>query len=253
MRIEFNPKNPKAFMLNAFLQAHLDPERVEPDLVLVLGGDGFMLHVVRRLQAENPVFLGLNCGNLGFMLNEIPPQVEALIPIITERKYHVLEVPRIHLEAVDREGRVHEADAMNDIYLERMTGQSAHLELAIDGLTVVDCIVCDGLILATALGSTSYNFSAGGAICHPTLPVLNITPICPHSPRLTPMVFPLQTIVRIDARDHEKRKVRAVNDGVDIDDVVQITVQAARQNVKLAFFQKNDFTGRLFSKLLKTR
>lgn len=249
MPVLFDSNNPRAVMVHAWMQQFLDPSQLVESPYLVIGGDGFMLQAVRQHYAPDRVFLGLNCGRLGFLLNDLPTHMESL-PTLLAGALRVMTFPRIHMQAVDVHGHVFEADALNDIYLERMTGQTCHLKLQIDARVVVHELVCDGLICCTALGSTAYSFSAGGSPCHPSMEIIGITPICPHVPRLTPMIFPLNAKVEISVLNCEKRKVRVAADGVDFNDIVHLTVSNASSPVRLAYFQEHDFTSMLVAKVL---
>ncbi len=252
MPLIYDSRNPRAVMVHAFLQEYMQLSRIDPNMYVVIGGDGFMLRSVREHDVPGAMFLGLNCGRLGFLLNEIPSELERLPELICSDRLKVLSFPRIGMEARDVHGDIHRARALNDIYLERMTGQTCQLMIQIDGTVVVHEIVCDGLIMCTALGTTAYSFSAGGTVCHPTLEVIGVTPICPHMPRLTPLLFPLASTVVVEVLVHERRRVRAVVDGVDYNEIATITVSDARSPVQLAFFSDHDFTGTLVGKLLNT-
>ena len=140
--------------------------------------------------------------------------------------------------------------AMNDVYLERSTGQTARISLAIDGHHVVDQLSADGLILATALGSTAYSFSAGGTPCVPSLPVMCVTPICPHKPRLSPFVLPYGARAAIEVFAPERRPVRVVIDGADHEDVRSVAVGPTEHQVRMGYLSGHDFTGQMVGKLL---
>ena len=140
--------------------------------------------------------------------------------------------------------------AVNDIYLERMSGQTAHLRLEIDGISVVDRLVCDGLVASTALGSTAYHFSSSGHACHPAVRAIHLTPICAHAPRLAPLTLPPDCEIHVEVLYSDKRPVRAVSDGVDHGQVRSLTVKHDPQGIRLAFLQGHAFTGALFSKIL---
>lgn len=249
MPLIFDQNNARAVMVHAWLQQFLDQETLETEHNIVIGGDGFMLKAVREHYAPERVFLGLNCGRLGFLLNDLPAHLENL-PALLKGPLRIMTFPRIRMIAMDVQGRVFEADALNDIYLERMTGQTCHLKVQIDSRLVVHELVCDGLICCTALGSTAYSFSAGGSPCHPSMEIIGVTPICPHVPRLTPLVFPLSSKVEISVLNRDKRMVRAAADGVDFNDIVHLTVCNSESPVRLAYFQEHDFTAMLVGKVL---
>lgn len=254
MPIISDPLNEKALRVQALLVEHFGdvwhPRGLPDDLYIIIGGDGFLLQCVRHYHAPERIFLGLNCGRLGFLLNELPEDWSVLPSLLIKPERRVMTFPRIRMRARDIHGQEYEALALNDIYLERMTGQACHLRLEIGGKMVVSELVSDGLIISTALGSTAYTFSAGGVPCYPTLEIIEITAICPHVPRLTPLIFPLSAKIEAKTLQVERRSVRAVADGVDFNHVLEVSVSDAQSPVQLAFFEKHDFTATLIRKVL---
>jgi len=242
-------RNPAAVALHEALMTHL-PEGVSGDeLVVVIGGDGFLLRTVADLGTGH-TFLGLNAGHLGFLLNDVTdwPTVVAHLRARTMRTH---TFPLLHATITLADGTVVQDRAVNDVYLERASGQTARLAIAIDGHTVVDPLVADGVIFATALGSTAYTFSAGGMACHPELPVLTVTPICPHHPRLPPLALPATATATVDVLHATHRPVRAVVDGRAHDPAVHVTVAHQGDAVRLAYLPGHDFTNQMIRKILR--
>ncbi len=160
----------------------------EVDLLLVLGGDGTLLHAVRSLGASGVPVLPVNLGRLGF-LSEVDPEdlLSALGEVLSGSPR--LEERMLLEGSLRREGEViHQGFAVNDVVIG--SGPQARMvryRLAVDGLTL-GSIRADGLILATPTGSTAYSLSAGGSIVVPTHPSILITPICPHTLGSRPLV-----------------------------------------------------------------
>ncbi len=243
-----DPRNPRAAALADRLAGCIDLGALPADLALVLGGDGWMLQSIRDNGPEL-TYLGINAGRLGFLLND-PDDYPDLFQRIAQGRYRAHRFPRLQMQAWTQDGSVKQADAVNDLYLERASGQTAHLALRVDGEEAVGRLVCDGLVVATALGSTAYSYSAGGVPCHPLVPSLHITPIAPHAPRLSPMVLPLDSVVEIVAHVPERRPVRAVCDGVEQGEVVRMRVARGPHDVRLAFVEGHAFTSTLVRKVL---
>jgi NAD+ kinase len=240
-------RNPTALALAKQLEQGIDFEEWDGP-ALVIGGDGFMLRSVAEHGPET-AYLGLNAGHLGFLLNDVDDFERVLDQLLnrawTEHSFPLLEA-RIHTGSDEV---VYER-AVNDVYLERSTGQTARLALSIDGHRVVDMIVADGIIFSTALGSTAYTFSAGGPACHPTLQLLNVTPICPHHPRLAPFALPAGVSATVEVIDPDRRPVRGVADGRDVDDIRSLTVGYGDERVRLAYLEGHDFTATMVTKIL---
>ncbi len=158
------------------------------DLIIVLGGDGTLLSVARKVAPYQIPLIGINQGRLGFMTDIAKEHMfEALTPILSGR---FIPEQRIMMEAfVLREGEeVTRALALNDVVFSRGTmGQMIEFEVFIDDLFVYTQR-SDGLIVSTPTGSTAYALSSGGPILHPTLPAITLVPICPQSMSNRPIV-----------------------------------------------------------------
>ena len=257
--LRIDHQNQRAVALEQYLDRHLGLANLPEDLCLVLGGDGTMLRAIRDL-GDAYTYLGLNFGRVGFLMNDIESQA-AVVRLIAEGRYQVHDLPRLKLEARIEppeppdggrraEGRVVEALAINDVFVERMTAQSCHLRVTIDGASVVEHLVCDGIIVATALGSTAYSVSAGGPACHALLQTLHVTPICAFAPRLIPIALPLTSRVTIEPISRVQRPVRAVADGIGYSHVHSLEIRNSGSDVRLAFLEGHDFTATLFRKVL---
>jgi NAD+ kinase len=254
----FASESPRAVAVAQALAARpLTAALVEPDdapLCVVLGGDGTMLRAVQK-HGDSPVYLGVNCGRLGFLMNDLPGDAEQvadqLSRVLAEGRWDAPDFPRLAMEAMDAQGRRHQARALNDVYVERELGQTCHLRVTVDGVEVVERMVCDGVIVATALGSTAYSFSAGGPAAHPRLRALHLTAICPHSPRLPPLLLPEASEVCVEVLDGERRPARAVADGVAFEGVRTVTVRGGADSVRIGFVEHHDFVGTLVRKVLR--
>lgn len=243
-----DPRNPTARQYAELLGQHL-PGGVGDELTVVIGGDGFMLHTIEELGFER-TYLGLNAGRIGFLLNDVKDWARTA-DAITSRRWRVWKFPVLEARVQCADGSLHLCKAVNDVVLERQTGQTAHLRLVIDGTEVVGMLTCDGLVFATALGSTAYTFSAGGPACHPTLEILSVTAICPHTPRLAPFLLPTTATARVEVRSAERRPVRAVADGRMIEDVVAVDLWTSGSEVQIAWFEDHDFTACMVAKILR--
>ena len=244
-------KNPAA---GTFAEALLaaGPLPVPEELGLVLGGDGTMLQAIHDHPGRY-TWLGLNFGHLGFLMNDLP--AEAPVPWVRRqleagawRRHGFL---RLTMRAETRLGPVAHL-AVNDCYVERQSGTTCHLRVCVDGRVLAERLVCDGVIAATPLGSTAYSFSAGGAASHPLVRAIHLTSICPHAPKLPPVILPSTTTVTLEVLDAARRPARVVVDGLAFDDVSRVEIAShPDDDVNLAFFAGHDFTGTLLDKVLR--
>jgi NAD+ kinase len=241
--------NPKAVALAERLRQRLRPSTLPEDLCVAIGGDGWMLTCIREL-GPRYVFLGLNAGHLGFLLNDIA-DLDQVVDQLRHSAWTAANFPRLGMHTQSPSGESLEAMAVNDLYAERSTGQTAHLRLRINGETVVERLICDGLLIATALGSTAYSYSAGGVPTHPLVRSIQITPVCPHSPRLSPFILPEGARIEVDALQTDRRPVRVVADGRDIGPMASMQIQVGDE-IRLAFLDGHQFTRTLISKVLRS-
>ncbi|TBW34617.1 NAD kinase [Siculibacillus lacustris] len=203
------------------------------DVIVALGGDGFMLAALRRfLDSGKPVY-GMHRGTVGFLMNEY--RVEGLMERLA--KAEVTRIRPLSMTAISADGTVHEARAFNEVALWRQTYQAAKLKIVIDGVERLEEMVCDGLIVATPAGSTAYNFSAHGPIIPLDAPLLALTPISPFRPRRwRGALVPDRAEIRVEVLDFVKRPVGVAADHTEIRDVLEVTVSQDRQAESLLMF-----------------
>lgn len=250
-----DPRNPRALAVRDALLQRLDPTTLPADLRVPIGGDGWMLRCIHDGCAiaggSGLTWLGLNAGHVGFLLNDLTgaDALDRASALIAAGRYRRYGFPRLRMRAWGEAER--SSEAINDVYVERSSGNTVQLRLVIDGVQVVERLACDGLIVATALGSTAYSFSAGGRPTHPALRTVQVTPICPHTPRLAAFSLPEGCTIEVEVLDAELRPARAVADGVDHGGLTRMVVEPARSDVQLAFLDGHDFTATLVSKILR--
>jgi NAD+ kinase len=183
------------------------PEGAEPvshedlvdraDVVIAFGGDGTMLRAARVLGGSGVPLLGVNLGSLGY-LTDIPLQeLEETVARVLEGDYHVDARARVECE-VRREGAVvATTSALNDLVVNMgPLPRALDLELRMDGDSL-GRFLGDGVIVSTPTGSTAYNLSAGGPICQATVPCLIVSPICPHSLGMRPLIVSVDTTIEL--------------------------------------------------------
>jgi NAD+ kinase len=229
--------------------ANLDEtEFVTP--VIAIGGDGFLLETVSEYGLDE-YYLPLNAGHMGFLLNDID-NVDNIIEKMIIKDWQAYRFPVLTGLITLESGEVESVFAVNDIYLERATGQTARINVNVDGEQLVEQMAADGIIVSSAIGSTGYNFSAGGSVCAPDLAVMSISPICPHHPRIPSFVLGSRHTINLSAQDTEKRPVKAMVDGRAYENVVNVEVGIDRRNsLRLIYFGGHGFERQLTKKLLR--
>ncbi len=172
-----------------FIYTPADDLYVGVDMVVVLGGDGFILEAARRASVENVPILGINLGRIGYM-TELEIDELDLIEKVFAGEYTIDERTMISVEVVSKDGTLRsESYALNEaVVANGSTARIIDLRLSDNGVLVSD-FRADGLVIATPTGSTAYSLSAGGPIVDPKLNCFCVTPICPHSLLARPLVF----------------------------------------------------------------
>lgn len=192
------------------------------DLIVALGGDGFMLHTLHStMHLDTPVY-GMNCGTVGFLMNEF--REDDLIERLLAAEEEVINP--LSMVALDGDGVLHEMLAINEVSLLRAGPQAAKLRVSVDGKVRMDELVCDGALLATPAGSTAYNYSARGPILPIGSDVLALTALAAFRPRRwRGALLPNTAKVRFDVLERSKRPVMADADSRSVRNVdwVEIT------------------------------
>lgn len=198
---------------------HVTPDQA--DVIVALGGDGFMLRALHKyLHLEKPVF-GMNRGSVGFLMNEY--NEDGLLERLDGAK--PIEIHPLRMKATDQAGKEHQAIAFNEVSLFRETGQAAHIKVTIDGVQRLEEMVCDGVLISTPAGSTAYNMSAYGPILPLGAGVLALTPISAYRPRRwRGAILPHSATVDFEILDEDKRPVGVSADFNEFRDVLKIRV-----------------------------
>lgn len=197
----------------------VDPEQA--DVIVALGGDGFMLQTLHGTQHLDIPVYGMNCGTVGFLMNEYR---ESYLPERLGEAEEELINP-LRMKAIREDGTVHEALAINEVSLLRAGSQAAKLRIFVDGRERLEELVCDGALVATPAGSTAYNYSSHGPILPIGSEVLALTAMSAFRPRRWRGALLAKTAkVRFDVLQPSKRPVMADADGRSAGNVVSVEV-----------------------------
>ena len=215
----------------------------EADIVVALGGDGFMLESLHRhMKAQKPIY-GMNRGSIGFLMNTF--EEDDLLERLA--KAEPAEVHPLRMTATDTFGAEHQALAINEVSLLRQTRLAAKLRIEIDGVERMAELVCDGAMVATPAGSTAYNVSAHGPIIPIGAGVLALTPISAFRPRRwRGALLPEGATVVFEAADPTVRKVSATADFTEIRQVTRVEIcRDPKTAVTLLFDPEHDLEERI--------
>jgi len=183
------------------------------DVVVALGGDGLMLQALHELRNKATPIYGMNRGSVGFLMNEY--HADGLQDRLAAAERVVIH-PLI-MEAASVDGKKERAPAFNEVSLLRQSYQAAKLQISVDGKVRLAELICDGILVATPVGSTAYNLSAHGPI---------LTPLSAFRPRRwRGALLPDKAEIEIRVLEADKRPVSAVADHFEVRSVATVAVR----------------------------
>jgi len=202
---------------------HVQP--AEADVIVALGGDGFMLETIHDyIHRDVPIF-GMNRGSVGFLMNTFSE--DNLLDRLSRAE--PIRLNPLRMAAIDVHGGHHRGLALNEVSLLRQTRFAAKLLIRIDGIVRMPEVICDGVLLSTPAGSTAYNVSAHGPILPLKSDVLALTPISPFRPRhWRGAILSHAVEVAIEVIRPDLRPVSATADFTEVRDVVQVSISEDR-------------------------
>jgi NAD+ kinase len=226
----------------------ISPEAAE--VIVPLGGDGFMLETLHRFVGKGVPIFGMHRGSVGFLMN--PYQLEGLAERLAAAQPVMLSP--LEMTTVDERGVTERAIAFNEVSLLRETRQGAKLRISVDGVVRLDELMADGILLSTPVGSTAYNLSAHGPIIPLDAEILALTPISAFRPRRwRGALLSHRAKVRIDCIETDKRPVSAVADFTEVRDIVAVEIEVKRDiSMTLLFDREANLQERIFKEQFLT-
>ena len=220
------------------------------DCIVALGGDGHMLTVLHEtLSNDMPVF-GMNCGRLGFLMNHYAS--DELVERIESAE--TAPIHPLRMTATNADGGAHNALAINEVSLIRQTHNAAHIRVEVDGKHQVEELVCDGILLATPVGSTAYNLSAHGPVVPLGAGLLALTPISPFRPRRwRGALLDADSTVRLTVLEDDFRPVSASADSTEYRHVTRVEIAQAHDiTLRLLYDAGYSLTERAIAEQFRT-
>lgn len=225
-------------------------ERV--DIVIAVGGDGTLLYAARLVARHDVPLLGINRGRLGFLTDVLPQDMITSVDAALEGKLQAEQRTLLSACLVAPDGTTIESLALNDVVLQKSaTGRMLDFETRVNG-RYVNTHAGDGLVVATATGSTAYALSCGGPIVEPHLDVLVLAPICAHTLSDRPVVVSASSVVEIKLIERFETSAQVMSDGVVMGDMApggRLEIKAARERITLLHPAGHDYYRLLRSKL----
>jgi NAD+ kinase len=222
------------------------------DLVIALGGDGTLLYAARLVARQGVPLLGINRGRLGFLTDVLPQDMIESVDAAIDGKLAREERTLLRARLCSPDGKVLESLALNDVVLQKSaSGRMLDFDVQLNG-RFVNSHAGDGMVIATATGSTAYALSCGGPIVEPDLDVIVLAPICPHTLSDRPVVISARTEIEIKLIERFETQAQIVCDGVVIGELApddRLEVKAAKERITLLHPADHDYYRLLRSKL----
>ena len=217
----------------------------QADVIVALGGDGFMLQTLHEYMDTGLPIYGMNQGTVGFLMNEydadrLPERID---------RADLTKLHPLRMRARNASFGEQQALAVNEVSLLRQTRQAAKIRISIDGKVRIPELICDGAMVSTPAGSTAYNLSAHGPILPLGADILALTPISAFRPRRwRGALLPRDSRVRFEILEGDKRSVSAVADATEMRDVLEVTVEEARDiTLNLLFDPEHNLEERILN------
>ena len=247
--IDKTHKNKK--LKNIFLTRYKNHLPQLSNVIVVLGGDGFMLQTLKKYQKFNKPFYGINSGTFGFLMNKFKTyDVEKSIS-----KAKPVSISPLEMKVVTKTGKTYSNIAINEVSLLRQTRQAASLQIANSKRILIKKLICDGVLVSTPAGSTAYNLSVNGPILSLYSKKLAITPISPFRPRRWKgKIVSSSSVIKIKNLNTQKRSVSVVADNVEVRNIKNVKIKTNNLiKIKLLYDKNYSLTKKIKLEQLRSK
>ena len=207
------------------------------DVIVVLGGDGFMLKTLKKYYKYNKPFYGMNIGTFGFLMNKF--KLQNIKNNISRSK--LVSISPLEAKVTTKKNKIISAFAINEVSLLRQSRQTASLQIINSKKIIIKKLISDGVIISTPAGSTAYNLSVHGPILSINSKKLAVTPISPFRPRRWKgKILPSSTLIKIVNLDIKKRPVSVVADNLEIRNIKKVKIKTNNSIKFKLLYNKNN-------------
>ena len=237
MKIFFTSANTEdaAKAKNLYVKKYGQSSLVESDIIAPIGGDGFLLKNLHDYNELNKPFYGINYGSIGFLMNS--ESDEDLKKIIIEAQK--INIKPLEMIATNNKKEIFKSIAYNEVSLMRQSHQAAKIQILINDIKRMEELICDGILVSTAAGSTAYNLSAHGSIIPLDANLLALTPISAFRPRRWKgAILSEKTKININIIDAYKRPTSVTADNHEYRDIINVEIKSSNKNTCDVLFDK---------------
>ena len=222
---------------NIFLSNYKNYSIKSSNIIIVIGGDGFMLQTLKKFHKLNKPFYGINGGTFGFLMNKF--KTYELAKNISKAK--LVTISPLKMRCITKTGKVYSKIAINEISLLRQIRQAASLQIINGKKILIKKLICDGVMVSTPAGSTAYNLSVNGPILSLYSKKLAITPISPFRPRRWKgKIVTSSSIIKIKNLNTNKRPVSVVADNVEVRNIKNVRIKIDNKTKFKLLYDKNN-------------
>ena len=227
--IIISDSNKKSLKIKSFISKNIKFNKsIKPNLIIVIGGDGFMLKILKRNKFFSKFFYGINSGNYGFLMNKFSPK--NTIRNLSRSK--MISISPLEMKVRNKFGSIKKYIAINEISILRQSRQAASLSIKSGKKIIIKKLTSDGVLISTPAGSTAYNLSVHGPILSLNSKKLSISPISPFRPRRWKgKIISDKSIVKINNLNAIKRPISAVADNIEVRNAKSILIKK-KDNIK---------------------
>ena len=212
-------------------------------LIVVIGGDGFMLQTLKKYQKYDKPFYGMNRGTFGFLMNKF--KLKNIRKNISRSK--LVSISPLEVKVTTKKNKIISAFAINEVSLLRQSRQTASLQIISSKKVIIKRLISDGVIVSTPAGSTAYNLSVHGPILSINSKKIAVTPISPFRPRRWKgKILPSSTLIKIINLNIKKRPVSVVADNLEVRNIKKVTIKTNNSiKFKLLYDRNNSLTKKI--------
>jgi len=229
MKFFFNSSNTEDALLakNRFIKKYGQHEVEKADIIIPIGGDGFLLKNLHNYNDLNKPFFGINYGSIGFLMNQ---QSDKNLKNTIETSQETILCP-LQMKAVGINNESFSSIAYNEVSIMRQTHQAAKINIKINDIERIKELICDGVLVSTAAGSTAYNLSAHGSIIPLDSNLLALTPISAFRPRTwRGALLQKKTKINFNVVDFKKRPASVTADNSEFRDIQSVEIKSSDKN-----------------------
>ncbi|WP_455537852.1 NAD(+)/NADH kinase [Terrisporobacter sp.] len=225
------------------------------ELLISIGGDGSFLQAVHKFKFANIPVIAINTGHLGFFAELCPEKIDKFIDAYKNKEYFIQEAEAIqaNISTEDEDIRL---DAINEIVIKNIQSRTVHLGLQVDGVKI-ERFSGDGMLISTPIGSTAYNYSAGGSIVDPSLNLLQLTPIAPMNTNAyrsftSSIILPTSAVISISPEFEFENNILIVVDGKQykFTQIEEVKIYKSNKKIKLLRLKGYEFWNKVSEKFL---